>query len=326
MIDYEYCTKMFKIMKNNQKVEDICNELKLTTIEFKGLIEILSSMGYDITIQNENGIDIIKKRNIIKTSKNIKPNINNLNHLKICIVSDTHLCTTIQQLGLLNKVYKEAYKRGITTFLHCGDLLDGDFTKIRPDQNYQLFRRGFDEQVGYAIDMYPHIKGCTTYFIEGSHDQTHVKNGGATPGTWINKLRNDMVYLGTPQAKIEFNKVVFMLQHPGGGCARSLSYKPQIAIDEMETKEKPNIFLQGHFHKAYGTVYRNVHTFLVPSFMDQSGFMQMNNLKSIIGAYFFDIYSDKLGHIEYFDVEPINFDIKDIDKFDYKHVKKLTIN
>lgn len=127
MIDYEYCTKMFKIMKNNQKVEDICNELKLTTIEFKGLIEILSSMGYDITIQNENGIDIIKKRNIIKTSKNIKPNINNLNHLKICIVSDTHLCTTIQQLGLLNKVYKEAYKRGITTFLHCGDLLDGDF-------------------------------------------------------------------------------------------------------------------------------------------------------------------------------------------------------
>ena len=52
----------------------------------------------------------------------------------------------------------------------------------------------------------------------------------------------------------------------------------------------------------------------------------MNNLKSIIGAYFFDIYSDKLGHIEYFDVEPINFDIKDIDKFDYKHVKKLTIN
>ena len=62
MIDYEYCTKMFKIMKNNQKVEDICNELKLTTIEFKGLIEILSSMGYDITIQNENGIDIIKKR------------------------------------------------------------------------------------------------------------------------------------------------------------------------------------------------------------------------------------------------------------------------
>ena len=79
----------------------------------------------------------------------------------------------------------------------------------------------------------------------------------------INIKDTDMVYLGTPQAKIEFNKVVFMLQHPGGGCARSLSYKPQIAIDEMETNEKPNIFLQGHFHKAYGTVYRNVHTFFI---------------------------------------------------------------
>ena len=33
--------------------------------------------------------------------------------------------------------------------------------------------------------------------------------------------------------------------------------------------------------------------------MDQSGFMKMNNIRSIVGAYFMDIYADKNGHIEY---------------------------
>ena len=178
--------------------------------------------------------------------------------------------------------YLSAYNRKIKTFLHCGDLLDGDFTKIRPDQNYQLFRRGFDEQTMYAVEMYPYIEGARTFFIEGSHDQTHVKNGGATPGLWISKLRDDMIYLGTPEAVIELGNVKIKMQHPGGGCARSLSYKPQIAIDEMDSNDKPNIFLQGHFHKSYGGVYRNVHFWLVPSFMNQSGFMKLNNLKSIL--------------------------------------------
>lgn len=319
--------KIFKIIKNGTEVFELCQKLNMKPLEVNGLIEALKIRGYDIEIVKQDDKLVVVKKNIVKTTtKKIKPDIENLNHIKVCIVSDTHLCTTIQQLGLLNEVYKEGHKRGIKIFLHCGDLLDGDFTKIRPDQNYQLFKRGFDEQTMYAIDMYPYIKDAKTYFIEGSHDQTHVKNGGATPGLWISKIRNDMIYMGTPEAIIELGNVKIKMQHPGGGCARSLSYKPQIAIDEMDTNDKPNIFLQGHFHKAYGGVYRNVHFWLVPSFMNQSGFMKLNNLKSIVGAYFMDIYADKKGHIEYIDVDPFIYDKNDIDENDYKHVKKLVIN
>lgn len=325
MFDEEYYKKIFRILKNGDKVSDLCDVLSLDLLQFEGLIEMLHVRGYDVSIVKDNDELVIYKKNIVKTSKKIKPSLSELNHIKICILSDTHLCTTIQQLGLVNEVYKEASRRGIKTFLHCGDLLDGDFTKIRPDQNYQLFRRGFDEQVDYVIDMYPFVQGSQTLFIEGSHDQTHVKNGGATPGKWISRLRSDMVYLGTPEAVVDLEKVKIKMQHPGGGCARSLSYKPQIAIDEMETCDKPNMFLQGHFHKAYGAVYRNVHMYLVPSFMNQSGFMKMNNLKSIVGAYFIDIYADKKGHIEYLDCDPFIYDKNHIDEYDYKHVKKLVI-
>lgn len=317
--------KIFRTLKDGQKLLDVCGNLDINLTEATGLIEMLRVRGYDIDIVKSNDDFYIKKKNIVRTSKRIKPSPDSLKHIKLCIVSDTHLCTTIQQLNLLNGVYKEAHRRGINTVLHCGDVIDGDFTKIRPAQNYDLFRRGFDEQTDYVIDMYPKVDGITTHFIEGSHDQTHVKNGGATPGLWIEKLRDDMKYLGTPEAIVEIDKVKIKMQHPGGGCARSLSYKPQIAIDEMETNEKPNMFLQGHFHKAYGCVYRNVYAYLVPSFMDQSGFMKMNNIRSIVGAYFMDIYADKSGHIEYLDVDPYIYNEKDIDKEDYKHVKKLVI-
>ena len=322
--DMQY-RKIFRAIKNGMEVNDLCDLLNLKELEMYGLVEALNIRGYDISITNANGKKIISKKNIVRTTKHIKPEIEDLNHIKICVVSDTHLCTNIQQLGLLNEVYKEAYNRKIKTFLHCGDLLDGDFTKIRPDQNYQLFKRGFDEQTMYAVEMYPYIEGAKTFFIEGSHDQTHVKNGGATPGLWISKLREDMVYLGTPEATIDLGNVKIKMQHPGGGCARSLSYKPQIAIDEMDSNDKPNIFLQGHFHKAYGGVYRNVHFWLVPSFMNQSGFMKLNNLKSIVGAYFMDIYADKKGHIEYIDVDPFIYDKNDIDENDYKNVKALKL-
>lgn len=325
MYNDEY-KRLYRLIQNGMDVLELSQKLNLSLTEVNGLIEALNIRGYNITTKNVDGKVIINKKNISKTNKTIKPEIEDLNHIKLCVVSDTHLCTTIQQLGLLNEVYKEANNRNIKIFLHCGDLLDGDFTKIRPDQNYQLFRRGFDEQTMYAVEMYPYIKGAKTYFIEGSHDQTHVKNGGATPGLWISKLRDDMVYLGTPEATVKFQNVKIKMQHPGGGCARSLSYKPQIAIDEMESNDKPNIFLQGHFHKAYGGVYRNVHFWLVPSFMNQSGFMKLNNLKSIVGAYFMDIYSNKKGMIEYIDVDPFIYDKNDIDENDYKKVKALRIN
>lgn len=324
-VSVEELNKIFKSIKSKTTLSDFSNQMGISLLESKGLIELLKVRGYDIDIISDEDEEYIIKKVAVRTNNSIKADINRLNENKLCIVSDTHLCSTVQQLGLLNKIYEEANKRGINTFIHCGDVIDGDYTKKRPDQNYQLFRRGFDEQTDYVIDMYPYIKGSTTYFIEGSHDQTHVKNGGATPGIWIDREREDMVYLGTPEYTLNIDKVKIKMQHPGGGCARSLSYKPQIAIDEMDTNDKPNMFLQGHYHKSYGCLYRNVHAFLVPSLMDQSGFMKMNNLQSICGAYFMNIYSNGKGHIEYLDVERITFDKNDIDENDYKKVKKLVI-
>ena len=230
-------------------------------------------------------------------------------------------------MHLLNDFYRECYNRGITIILHCGDLTDGNYLN-RPEQPRQQFLHGFDEQVGYVVDMYPEVSGITTKYILGSHDETHYKNGQATVSKWVSMCRSDMEFLGQDFASININGVKIFMDHPGGGSAASISYKPQKRIEILESNYKPQILLIGHYHKSYAFVYRNVHGIQVPSFCDKTQFQQKQGLLNVVGAYILNIYSDKNGNIEYFEPEEILYGEKDMWDEGFKDknkVKKLVI-
>ena len=95
-----------------------------------------------------------------------------------------------------------------------------DYQEKRKSQRYDRFENGADEQAGYVIEMYPKISGITTEFIQGSHDETHKINGGATLGRMIALERKDMSYLGQDHADIDVNGVRVRLRHPGGGVSK----------------------------------------------------------------------------------------------------------
>lgn len=160
--------------------------------------------------------------------------------------------------------------------------------------------------------MYPKIEGITTKYILGSHDESNYKNGQATVSKWISNCRNDMVFLGQNTAEININGVKIVLDHPGGGSASALSYKPQKRIEILESGSKPKILLIGHYHKSYSFVYRNVRGIEVPALCDKTQFQQKQVLINYVGAYFLNIYSNKKGNIEYFEAEEILFDKKDM--------------
>lgn len=137
-----------------------------------------------------------------------------------------------------------------------------------------------------------------------------------------------MIYLGQDTATVIENGVKIVLDHPGGGSAQSLSYKPQKRIEILESGIKPKILLIGHYHKSYSFIYRNVRGIFVPSFCDKTQFQQKQGLLNVVGAYFLDIYSDNKGNIQYFEAEEVLFDHKDIWNEagkDAKKVKKLVI-
>lgn len=326
--DLEYINRIYNYIKNGMHIEDFMSKFKCNFNELKGILELCKIYGKNVDIISKNGeIYFVKQLpKAIHTNK-IDFDSDKIVHTELCVVSDTHFGNIHQQLHLLNEIYLEAYNRGITTVLHCGDMVDGNYPN-RPEQPRQQFLHGFDEQVGYVVDMYPKVNGITTKYILGSHDETHYKNGQATVSKWISSCRDDMIFLGQDSAEININGVKIVMDHPGGGSSSALSYKPQKRIEILEAGTKPKILLIGHYHKSYSFVYRNVRGIEVPALCDKTQFQQKQGLLNYVGAYFLDIYSDKKGNIQYFNAEEILYEKKDMwDEAgrDKNKVKKLVI-
>lgn len=311
----EEINKFCKLIKNDITVNELSTKLEVSTYEILGLIELANTYGVEIAMHNtagEIGEIILTKVPKRKAKKVNKPLKDELIHTQIAIVSDTHLGNVRQQLHLLNKVYEEVERREITTVLHCGDLIDGDYRKIRPEQEKYIFLRGFDEFAGYVTEYYPRITGTKTHFILGSHDETMYKNGGASLQKWIPQVRDDMIFLGQDCGDIEINKIKIHLDHPGDGSSYGVSYKLQKRIENLEAGAKPKILLVGHYHKNYYSCYRNVHGFLVPCLCDMTPFQMKKGISNVMGAYFLDIYADNQGNIEYLEPYPMIFDYQDV--------------
>ena len=327
--DYTFVEKVYKIVKNGMYLEDLCNVLECSLEEAIGILELCKIYGKNVELLKDNQNKyIIQKKIIKKTNFGTKPNLNDLIHTKLCVVSDTHFGNTQQQLHLLNEIYKEAYRREINTVLHCGDLVDGDYSSVRKEQPKYLFLHGYDEQAGYACDMYPKVNGIKTYYILGSHDETHYKNGKATINNLLSRCREDMIFLGQDRADIVINKIKITMSHPGGGSTAALSYKLQKRIEELESGNKPKILLVGHYHKSYFCLDRNVYGFEIPCLCNITHFQEKNNLTNTVGAYFLDIYSDNHGNVQYLLPEEIIFNQNDFWEEagkDAKKVKQLVI-
>lgn len=326
-IDIEFVNKIFKLMKNKGPVEDFMKKINCSRRELDGLLELCRIYDKDVSIVLKDGVEVFEKVVSKTTSKTEKPLPEDLIHTQLCVVSDTHFGNIHQQIHFLNQVYEEAHRRGITTVLHCGDLVDGNYPN-RPENPRQQFLHGFDEQIGYVVDMYPKVKGITTKFILGSHDETHYKNDQATAGYWIPKVRPDLIYLGQDAADLKINNIRITMDHPGGGSSSSVSYQLQKRIELLESGNKPRILLMGHYHKSYAFVYRNVRGILVGSCCDETQFQHKKGLLNVVGAYFLDIYSDKNGNIIYFEPEEVlckSDNLWDEIGKDKKKVKQLVI-
>ena len=318
--------KSYKYVRNDMNIDTYMKKFRISYKELQGLLYIWRMYGMDVDLV-KNGNDVVFKKSYSRKASITKKSFADLTCTEVLVVSDTHFGNNNNQLHLLNKLYMEAYKRGITTVLHVGDMVDGNYPN-RPENPRLQFLHGFDEQAGYVVDMYPDINGITTYYILGSHDETHYKNGQATLNNWLDRCRKDMVYLGQDIGEVSIDKVKFLLDHPGGGMAQALSYKAQKRIEILDPHRKPKVLLIGHYHKSYTFSYRNIQCIQVPCLCAKTQFQQKQGLINTVGGYFLKIYSDKMGNIHDLEPEEVLFDSKDFwDEAgkDRDKVKKLVI-
>lgn len=322
----EAALKLYKYVRNGMSIDAYMQKFHISYKELQGLLYMWEMCGKKVEIVLD-GNDMVFKKNIVKKLSYSKRGLGELTEREILVVSDTHFGSIHNQVHLLNELYQEAYNRGVTTVFHVGDLTDGNYPN-RLENPRQQFLHGFDEQVGYVVDMYPEVDGITTYYILGSHDETHYKNGQSTVDFWVDKCRKDMKFLGQDTGEIKLDKVKYVLDHPGGGSAQSLSYKPQKRIEILESHNKPKVLLIGHYHKSYHFVYRNVQCIEVPALCSKTQFQQKQGLLNSVGGYFIKVYSDGKGNVQYFESEEVLFDPKDFwDEAgkDKRKVKQLRI-
>ena len=303
-MDIELKNKLKYLINKKRSLEDICKVLELKDYEVIGLVELMKQDGELVDYVNG---EIVKLKKPLQ-SDDIYQIPNNMEHLKLLLISDTHLCNKADRLDILRYLYEKAEDKGIKQILHCGDLTDGMYLN-RPQSIYELRCVGFDEHLDYVVNKYPTFSG-KTYFIGGNHMDTYFRNGGSDLGTAISRQREDMIYLNPDTALLQIGKVGIQMHHGGGGRPYSLSYKLQRYVETLSQDKKIDIVMQGHYHNAMYMYYMNKHCFQVGALEDDTPFSRSMGFKNEKSCYWLDINLNDRGEIHSITPELETFDKK----------------
>jgi hypothetical protein len=91
--------------------------LELKDYEVAGLISLMSQEGYNIEFSNGEVLVLKAPRK----RQDVYEVPYNLEHLKLLLISDTHLCSKYDRLDILRYLYDKADKRGVKHILHSGN-------------------------------------------------------------------------------------------------------------------------------------------------------------------------------------------------------------
>lgn len=280
--------KQYLQKKKKPYVNQICVDLGLQEYEVYGLVEMLKNEGYLYDIIDDK---IIKVKPIKESELYQIPN--NLDHLKLLLISDTHLASKYDRLDILNYLYDEADKKGINYVLHSGDLTEG--LSGRPQQLYELKEASYTGQRDYVIDKYPKTD-IPTYVIAGNHDQWWIKQCGADICRDISNNREDLIYLGSDCEDLKIGKLRIRLYHGTGGGAYAKSYKLQKYLDSVPMEERPHILQTGHIHQAFYMKQGNTHCFQTSCLQDQTPYERSKGLSNDKSCWWVDVYMDNKGN------------------------------
>lgn len=292
-----------------QDVSVLADRLQVTTDEVMSAIARLQAQGFrGLTVWQEDNhlwVHNVKRDASRQRPVEVAPIRDRV--VKIGVVSDTHIGNKNADIEALEYLYDEFARQGITTVLHVGDLTDGYYTN-RPTSILEQDAIGFSQQLQRFCEVYPHKRDITTYAISGNHDFTFERSAFANIGEAIAAQRKDIKYLGHNFAKFPINdKTAISLIHPTDGTPQSLSLRLQQIIDRNEHRVS-DIILVGHYHKFVQLYYKGVYGFLVPSLERPTGFMQDNNLTSLVGGLVLTLKMDNEGYLKSVTTEYISLD------------------
>lgn len=215
------------------------------------------------------------------TSKSIEKIINDRWHLKFALLGDTHIGNKQHAKRELNDFYKRAWDAWVDAFIHCWDLVDWSWHVFKW-QVYELENVWYDEQLKAVVNDYPYYGDIKTYVLGGNHDEDFLKQTWANIIKNIATLRDDIIDMGFYDARIKLNGVDINAHHWWKSQAYAKSYHMQKLIENIDPRDQPDIFASWHRHDSLYASYRNIHSFLVWSFLKQNLLAKRFNLGTTI--------------------------------------------
>lgn len=285
----ELKNKLKYLINKKKDLATICQELELKDYEVIGLVALLKEEGYLVDYVDG---EIVKLKRPIQEN-DVYQIPHNQEHLKLLLISDTHLCNVADRLDILRYLYAKAEDEGVRHILHSGDFTDG--RSNRPEQIYELKETSYEGQVEYCVDKYPSFSG-KTYVIQGNHDNWWYKSTGSEIVKAIAKQRDDIVYLGSDVADLKIGKLKARLFHGSGGNAYAKSYKLQKYLDSIPIDEKPHILQTGHIHQAFYMQQDRTHCFQTGALEDATPYTRSLGLDNNKSCWWVDITMDDHGY------------------------------
>lgn len=282
--------KLKYLVNKKKTLPEICEALELKDYEVIGLVELMKQDGELLDYVNG---EVIKLRKPIKNN-DIYELPNNMEHLKLLLISDTHLCSNYDRLDILRYLYDKAEDKGIKHILHSGDFTDGK--SHRPEHVYELKEPSYEGQVEYCVEKYPAFSG-KTYVIAGNHDGWWYKSAGSEIVKSVAKQREDIIYLGSDVADMKIGKLKIRLFHGNGGNAYAKSYKLQKYLDTIPVEEKPDILQTGHIHQAFYYKQDNTHCLQTGCLEDLTPYARSLGFSGDKSCWWLDIDFDDKGNI-----------------------------
>ena len=288
-MDKELKNKLKYLINKKKDLLEICNELDLKDYEVIGLVELMKQDGELVDYVNG---QIIKLKKPMKSDEVYQVQ-SNLDHIKLLLISDTHLASKHDRVDILRYLYEKAEDNGTNYVLHSGDLTEG--LSGRPQQLYELKEASYTGQRDYAIDKYPN-SSVPTYVIAGNHDYWWIKQCGSDIVRDICQNKENMIYLGSDCEDLKIGKLKIRLYHGKGGSSYAKSYKLQKYLDAIPAEEKPHILQTGHIHQAFYMKQDKTHCFQTSCLQDLTSYERSQGFNNDKSCWWVDVYMDNKGN------------------------------
>lgn len=217
-------------------------------------------------------------------------------HVKVGVVTDAHMGHICYRPDITDAARDYFQKENIDFIVNAGDTCEG--MSGRDGHIYELTHIGATAQLEYITEEFKKFDKWKVYSIEAdsSHGGWFKSKGnmGLDIGKELEQRIESYEFLGYDEQDLDIgNGVTLRLRHPGGGTAYAISYKMQRYVESLGGNSKPNIIIQGHFHKSEYIFYRNVHCFDAGTLCSQTPFMKKIGTPAHMGFWILDIYADR---------------------------------